>query len=238
MRAYDAASGKEDAICEPRCPYPIPLRPTSTHTTVRVGVGEPKKPPCVACYESGSECILAKSRRGGNFRHYRRLPRTNSVAGQSDNTPGLPSGEPSNDEGRTSRDGSSDVLTMELRNPSDALQILALSSDPPQECQNINGPRTTDTALRGRSNASHGAENHTHSIHTAFDDYELVLKGVLRPGLVSELLLKYVGLCMPGARLLNSLDMPAATTHTVQSSHRISFVVQAPECFKSRITFC
>lgn len=179
-----------------------PSTPACTHTTVRVGVGEPKKPPCVACYESGSECILASSRRGGNFRHYRRLSRADSGPGQSNNRPGPSSGEPSDDEGSASIDRSGDVLTMELRNPSDALQILALSGDNAEEGQNTSPSSVADTVLRCRTEAAHGAPNHSQSVTTAFDDYELVERGILRPGLVSELLLKCVILFAPSYHLL------------------------------------
>ena len=81
---------------------------------------------------------------------------------------------------------------MELRNPSDALQILALSGDHAEDGQNTSPSSASDTVLQGRTVAVHGSPNDTQSMPTAFDDHELVQKGVLRPGLVSELLLKFV----------------------------------------------
>lgn len=76
---------------------------------------------------------------------------------------------------------------MELRNPSDALQILALSGDNSEQGRNTGPSSAGDDVLRGRMDAAHAQ-----SMPTAFDDYALVQRGILRPGLVSELLLKCV----------------------------------------------
>lgn len=177
------------------------------------GIGEPKKAPCVSCHFSGSECILADSRRGGNFRH----KRATSTAGNLETlSPSLrrtvpenvpldtscnvaePSNSPSNDVDSTAEQESGDVLAMELRNPSDALQILARSGETktsdqsPAHVSNIeNSNIISDTLTRDGSAPSMRANEAQHRNRTRpafFDDYELVRRGLLRLSLVSELL--------------------------------------------------
>ena len=100
------------------------------------------------------------------------------------------------DEDNGTRNDTGDVLAMELRNPSDALQILALSGDQPRARQSTSPNRATETVVQsntdGSFNMPHEPRYRTQSRATIFDDYELVQRGILRPGLVSELLLKLV----------------------------------------------
>ena len=100
------------------------------------------------------------------------------------------------------RQDSGDVLAMELRNPSDALQILALSgqaqsTNPPgDQSSNIGNrndpmyaaPQDTDPAA---SNQPEPPKEYRPPSCTIFDDYELVQRGLLRASLVSELLYKF-----------------------------------------------
>jgi hypothetical protein len=100
-------------------------------------------------------------------------------------------------EGSVSRDDSGDVLAMELRNPSDALQILALSGDQARARHSTTSPNgATDPVMQGSMETTlsqtREARYHAQSTATIFDDYELVQRGLLRPRLVSELLLKLV----------------------------------------------
>lgn len=183
--------------------FPFWLRFATAHTAASDGIGEPKKPPCVACYESGKECILTKSRRGGNFRHFRAGSRLgtaapdNTILTQPDKVFGPQRDVSSDDERSTARDDSGGVLAMELRNPSDALHILALSGDQPRARHSRTSPNgavvpivqgSTTTA----ANQPLESQHHVHPVCTVFDDYELVQRGLLRPSLVSELLLKSV----------------------------------------------
>ncbi|KAL2821224.1 hypothetical protein BJX63DRAFT_418228 [Aspergillus granulosus] len=185
-------------------------RAVSGEFVTKDGIGEPKKPPCVACHESGSECILAKSCRGGNFRHSRPAPRgdaiytDNSDPTQSNSIPDPSRQESFDDEGSVARDESGDVLAMELRNPSDALQILALSGNQPQ------ARRSTTTSPHGTTDTPVPA--------TIFDDYELVQRGLLPPGIVPELLLKYAQNYHPYCPIVPSYMLRSSNTRMIQKS--------------------
>lgn len=163
------------------------------------GIGEPKKPPCVSCYQSGNECILStKSRRGGNFRQFRGGPETEPA--ESTYISCQQREESPDEEECVERGDSSDVLSMDLRNPSDALHILALSGDQPQGRQSTsipNEPVDPNPEMQDGSSAPSSCQpqqSHYHSQTTAsiFNDYELVQRGLLRPSVVAELLFKSV----------------------------------------------
>lgn len=88
---------------------------------------------------------------------------------------------------------------MELRNPSDALQILAMSDQvrsgsrlQAQFISTANLGEQLDAAAHRTSasdtNQSPDSQCHQRPSATIFDDYELVKRGVLRPSLVFELL--------------------------------------------------
>lgn len=86
---------------------------------------------------------------------------------------------------------------MELRNPSDALQILALSGDQSRARHSTTSPNgVTGPVMQGSMETTLSQPRETRSnaqsTATIFDDYELVQRGLLRPSLVSELLLKLV----------------------------------------------
>ncbi|KAE8138664.1 hypothetical protein BDV38DRAFT_292222 [Aspergillus pseudotamarii] len=180
-------------------------------------IGEPRKAPCLSCYDAGTECILIKSRRGGNFRQHR--PESETLRGsrasllthiEDSSEVGVESFRnmsdlarcSSDDEDSVARQDSGDVLAMELRNPSDALQILALSG----QAQSTNQPRDQSSNIASPSDRMYPAPQDTDPAAssqpeipkpykppstTIFDDYELVQRGLLRPSLVSELLYKY-----------------------------------------------
>ncbi|RDK38768.1 hypothetical protein M752DRAFT_306776 [Aspergillus phoenicis ATCC 13157] len=177
-------------------------------------IGESSKPPCASCHDTKSQCILIKSRRGGNFRQHPsksstlRRKKTSLPTNTGDsNGPGV---EPastmsdvtecsSDDEGSVGRQNPRDLLAMELRNPSDALQILALSGQSQSENQaqaqptnitNSNEQLYTEAESASASliNGSGGLRGHQTCPTAIFDDYELVKRGLLRPSLVFELL--------------------------------------------------
>lgn len=180
------------------------------------GIGKPKKPPCVSCHHMGAECVLAKSRRG-----------TKSRAGQQPSSRSLQDSEPPTFHGGVSAplvqvdpsekepsapDYSSDDdgygnnvtvedLCVELRNPSDALHILARSDETRSNLPTIgncpsggriSGDRTHSspqsskgTAASLESDQVSGTDKH---VTTALDDYELVKRGLLIPSILPELL--------------------------------------------------
>ncbi|KAJ5713941.1 uncharacterized protein N7483_011122 [Penicillium malachiteum] len=96
--------------------------------------GTPGKPPCVKCTREGADCVLADSRRGGNFSRLRRSKkRATPVSGAS--TPRIPSTHldtplPS----QSVRNGEQHVHA-NLQNPSDALLILAHAAGQPERNQ-------------------------------------------------------------------------------------------------------
>ncbi|KAE8345152.1 hypothetical protein BDV24DRAFT_171090 [Aspergillus arachidicola] len=181
------------------------------------GIGEPKKPPCVGCYESGNECILlTKSRRGGNFKHYRAGPRLDTISGPQHEMP-------SDDEESVVRDNSGGVLTMDLRNPSDALHILALSGDQPRARHSTTSPNSASAYLVPGSTATTSnqpvdPQYHVNPTHAIFDDYELVQRGLLRPSLVSELLLKYVRYYHPYCPIVPAYLLRGSNLGKIQKS--------------------
>lgn len=105
----------------------------------------------------------------------------------------------SNGEDSVGRQNPGDVLAMELRNPSDALQILAMSGQvrsgsrlQAQFTSTANLEEQLDAAAHRTSasdtNHSQDSQSHQRPSATMFDDYDLVKRGVLRPSLVFELL--------------------------------------------------
>ncbi|RJE21090.1 hypothetical protein PHISCL_06577 [Aspergillus sclerotialis] len=192
------------------------------------GIGEPKKPPCVACHESASECIFTKSRRGGNFRHHRLGPRIDPIDARDTGSTQLndtrcPSREESfDDEGSVARNDSGNVLAMDLRNPSDALQILALSGNQSRARQSTGSNRATETVVQssadGVLNTPREPRNCAQPRATNFDDYELVQRGILRPSLVSELLFKYTRYYHPYCPIAPSYLFHSSNTGAIQES--------------------
>ncbi|OJZ90814.1 hypothetical protein ASPFODRAFT_179849 [Aspergillus luchuensis CBS 106.47] len=180
-------------------------------------IGEPGKAPCVFCHDTKSQCVLIKSRRGGNFRQNQHKSGTSrrqktplpTNSGDSNGPDVVPAnsvsdvtGSSSDGEGSVSRQNPGDVLAMELRNPSDALQILAMSGQvrsrsrlQAQFTSTANLEEQLDAAAHRTSasdtNQSQDSQGHQRPSATIFDDYELVKRGVLRPSHVFELLHEY-----------------------------------------------
>lgn len=172
---------------------PLPSKYTIETYNVSDKVGEPMKAPCASCHVSGSECVLIKSRRGGNFRRQKSgLASSNATPSRSRETfdSAVGSAEPHSD-GEDSATESGDVLNMELRNPSDALHILALSGE-----NQRNEPRDLSLSDSNITNSGRGLNSGEYRAAaqpakdptTIFDDYELVQRGLIRPGVVYELL--------------------------------------------------
>lgn len=173
----------------------------------RDGVGEPKKPPCVSCHHSGSNCVLAGSSRGGNFKFYEPSRKPGLASGtseaiiRSNNAPSEGSQEVAN----LLSDASSDQagggtlngdLDLQLRNPSDALHILAQA-----EGIDRSRPRTR------LSTSAHAEDISTSPLHegrgpkelttedqptSTLGDYYLIKEGQLDHNQVLELLSRYL----------------------------------------------
>ncbi|CAH0045272.1 unnamed protein product [Clonostachys solani] len=203
------------------------------------GVGEPKRPPCESCYRTRSECILVESRRGAAASHKRRQHtlQTNPLSrrhetiddnggdagpfeGSSPDALGPSPTTPSNNCSAMSEDFESQEtveagnLHMEIRNPSDALQILAHARDDPDgpSCSekqwhtveadapsnsNISqkqphSPFPTISVNSGnRTNPRRNTQENGEASTMLLDDYELVQRGLLHPSVLPELLHLY-----------------------------------------------
>lgn len=151
------------------------------------------KAPCVSCHVSGSDCVLIKSRRGGNFRRQKSgLASSNATpTGSREIFDSAVSSAECHSDGEDSATESGDVLNMELRNPSDALQILALSGEnqrsEPRDLS-LSDSNITNSGQGLNSGEYRAAAQPEKGLITIFDDYELVQRGLIRPGVVYELL--------------------------------------------------
>lgn len=102
-------------------------------TDSRRGIGDPNKPPCVKCNREGAECVLATSRRGGDYSHLRRQKKHAAQRQENDgpSIPALPISSPEN--GSLHSTTSGDHVHDNLQNPSDALLILANAAGQPED---------------------------------------------------------------------------------------------------------
>lgn len=172
-------------------------------TSTRDSIGEPKNPPCVSCHHSGSQCVLAESRRGGNFRPYRtrKTPVSRAVAGRPAEVQGpndrLTDGNPSTP--GLNINASDEGPCVELRNPSDALQILAQSD---QADQDVSSPyhASNDTDAQPQTSSPESLSKFPSSSGqpqaTVLDNYALVERGLVHPSILPELL--YTWVCLAG----------------------------------------
>ncbi|OQV08499.1 Fungal specific transcription factor domain-containing protein [Cladophialophora immunda] len=186
----------------------------------RNSVGEVGKPPCLECFRVGHDCTLASSRRGGDYSLYRaRRSRTgllkgasNSVVGspgqQREQTAAIPRGDREAAEGNVSGDLDEEPIYAELRNPSDALQILTRArsrsceetGEDGQQCSSFPSPLDdlgNDDAYSPNMNVQ---ENHPTATppmqrqpttEEGIAAYKLVIKGVLKPEDIKELISLY-----------------------------------------------
>ncbi|KAF3056970.1 hypothetical protein CFAM422_012566 [Trichoderma lentiforme] len=148
------------------------------------GIGEPRKIPCVSCFESDSECVLAESRRGGNFRTYEPTKKSTRSHKASQRTSPRITRSTEKEVDRSLDGLNEDVideqLASELRNPSDALHILAQSEKSKASGSPVlPNEEEHDGLLRGPSNV------------VSVDEYELVQRGLVNHSNISELLHLY-----------------------------------------------
>ncbi|KAF7586966.1 hypothetical protein BBP40_007965 [Aspergillus hancockii] len=140
-----------------------------------------------------------------------------------DNSSGPQRDVSSDDERSVARDNSGGVLTIELRNPSNTLYILALSSDQPRARYSSISPNGAAVPIVQGSTATASnqpleSEHHVRPICTVFDNYELVQRGLLRPSLVSELLLKYVRYYHPYCPIVPAYLLRCSNLGKIQKS--------------------
>jgi hypothetical protein len=164
-----------------------PNYPTTTEnkslTRPSDGFGEPKKTPCVSCFESDSECILAESRRGGNFRRYepsKRPAKARTVFRRASNAllrmPEATEKEVDRDLDCLNSGSIAEQLASELRNPSDALHILTQSEKSESSGSSALPSEEREALLGGLPTA------------VSLDEYNLVQRGLVHYNNISDLL--------------------------------------------------
>ena len=150
------------------------------------------KPPCAKCVREGADCILAGSRRGGDFSRFRNShqhisEKSRRVARQPARLVGDDNGD-----GRPQHSPADNPVHDSLQNPSDALLILAHAagenvefSRPDSACRAVEN--TTPPAPESQSRFA-GISNPNRPNSTTLNDYPLIQDGTLDPILLIQLL--------------------------------------------------
>ena len=175
------------SIVKPKLPY-VSIT-NSIFRDSRQGLGERLKPPCAKCVREGAECVLAGSRRGGDFSHFRRSKRASSKKSQSTAarpTPPTGYGSP-----RQHKNGDGSVHD-NLQNPSDALLILANAAGENSEPLGLNStPGSRGDILSptdGVRTQASGPPLPDQPDDVHFSNYPLIQDGTLNPALLLQLL--------------------------------------------------
>ncbi|KAL6859426.1 hypothetical protein J3F83DRAFT_768804 [Trichoderma novae-zelandiae] len=185
MRQMSPSEDKMRSVSNPILFTCYPTTKSKQMTPLRGGIGGPKRNPCVSCLQSNSECVLAESRRGGNFRKYepnkKQLARNRKASSQRNPdaapmTIGSIEREPNYTVESMNEDAADGQLASELRNPSDALHILAQSEKPESVASSTLSEEERDTLSRGPSLAAF------------VDEYELVERGLIHRTTIGDLL--------------------------------------------------
>ncbi|KAF4963493.1 hypothetical protein FSARC_8502 [Fusarium sarcochroum] len=165
--------------------------------------GDPGRPPCAKCLREGAECVLAGSRRGGDFSHHRRSRQTtqNYPANTALSVSSIDHISPQQKStGKTREDNVHD----KLQNPSDALLVLAHAAGQPEEGDGLIDDQHTPNGYNNRINGTEVTPS-TVSMQTSrlgrlqqesvseatVNDYALVKDGTLDPILLVRLLKHY-----------------------------------------------
>lgn len=161
-------------------------------TASRNSVGELGKPPCRDCFRSGQECILAPSRRGGDYTQFRKpnkrkskSARTNVISSAAD--PGT--------EGNANESPEADQspLYSELKNPSDALQVLArVATHDGDTTRAHNSCSPNDQVASSRPGEVFSQNALDAFASPGIQSYKLVADGVVLPETILQLLQQYV----------------------------------------------
>jgi hypothetical protein len=112
----------------------------------RTIIGKLGRPPCLECFRTGHDCNLAGSRRGGDYTHLRKPRTRRAVDASSQSVAPATWQNPHN--ANKSIDCSQEKLPIcsELKNPLDALQILAEAAvnDPDPSIESVCTPESAD----------------------------------------------------------------------------------------------
>lgn len=158
-------------------------------------VGELGRPPCVECFRAGKDCILAGSRRGGDYTRFRKSrsgPRTASKSSSQDLD-----ATASSVEEPIECDRNEEPLCTELKNPFDALQILAKAAvhDPVLDQETVGirdgvSPEVIGSPLKAVSHSDFRVV--LTGPARGINDYELIRNMTLQPYLIVEMLEHYL----------------------------------------------
>lgn len=173
-------------------------------TVHRATAPDGTKSSCRECLRAGGECVLAGSRRGGDFSRFRRSGR-NQISTSTCSTPSLGHVEVAGRELTGQMDGyhergPKDPIYAELTNPGDALQILArLAANGPKIANHQNDSICPDPTARGSSSKGAQTEDISDSQRTLestrppvmLSETETLVIGVLGTDTVTTLLHQY-----------------------------------------------
>ncbi|CVL08418.1 uncharacterized protein FMAN_05165 [Fusarium mangiferae] len=164
---------------------------------------DPGKPPCVKCLREGAECILADSRRGGDYSHHRR-PRRTTHSRQPIATLSVFSGDHISPRQNNTNKATEDGVHEKLQNPSDALLVLAHAAGQPEDAVGLDDNQHAPDKYRSLTNRTKVTLS-TSSVRTAqlsnslsesvsettVDDYPLISDGTLDAISLVQLLRHY-----------------------------------------------
>lgn len=163
-------------------------------------MNETGKPPCFECYRTGHDCNFAGSRRGGDYTHLRKSKNFRSRPGISLSESTISQNR--NDEvTKTTIERREDkgVISGELKNPHDALQILsrvaAIDSKQPEEALYMQHATGSTHKLRSanksrscsRKSPFSPTENHIQDSMSGIKAYKLVEVGALEVDTIIQL---------------------------------------------------
>lgn len=156
------------------------------------------KSSCMQCIRAGNECVLAGSRRGGDYSRFRRSQNKQSA------TPSVDVIEIDRDqtaeEKREGLQGNGDPIYAELANPGDALQILArLAANDNQRPNEPEGSPPLNTWTTHKSldqvSAKESPKGNSSSssippplVHTTLSETETLVMGVIGTDTVTRLI--------------------------------------------------
>ena len=169
-------------------------------------MGEAGKPPCLECYRTGQQCLLAPSRRGGDYSQFRVRRKPTATRQEQLHSPKPDSGvgdpatswpdQPVATCRAPSEDPDEEPICAELLNPSDALHILARAGSRKEKAHGDSDEAASKQAgcfdlFSPNPPSSNSAEEFppyaSSPSATSISAYKLVENGVLLPALIQDL---------------------------------------------------
>ncbi|RYC90127.1 hypothetical protein BFJ63_vAg7068 [Fusarium oxysporum f. sp. narcissi] len=139
--------------------------------------GDAGKPPCAKCLREGAECILAGSRRGGDYSHHRRSRQTTKdYRGKTARS--VSSSDHVSPQQTSIAKPREDNVHDKLQNPSDALLVLAHAAGQPEDEDGLDENQHASNEYESQVN---GTEASPSTI-----TMQIARPGHLQPGMASE----------------------------------------------------